>query len=271
MTNMRRVDLEPDKLWRVKLGDGPLVGLAVHAGHGVRAGLRPALAVVEETRLREEDPFTDRIAALCGTQVVTFRSRFEVDLNRPAAEAICVQPEDCWNLRVWKAEDGMTQTMYRRSLAEHAAFYEMLGPLLRRVERREGRLLVLDCHSYNHRRAGPDRPPADPERNPEINIGTGSMDREHWQPLVDRFISTLAGTDYLGRHLDVRENVNFRGRHLAHFVHSRFPRTGCCLAIEVKKTFMDEWTGELDGTPFEALLDAFRTTLEAVGHSKWTR
>ena len=254
----------PGELWKIETGSGPFVGRAVHAGHEMRCDRRSALAIDNQTRLREEDPYTENIAALCGTHILTFRSRFEVDLNRDANEAICVQPEDCWNLRVWKENDGLTQTMYRRSLVEHAAFYEMLDPLLREIEKREGRFLVLDCHSYNHRRAGPDQPPADPERNPEINVGTGSMDRAHWAPLVDRFIRNLQEADYLGRHLDVRENVNFRGRHLARFVHANFPRSGCCLAIEVKKIFMDEWTGALKVAAFEALLAAFRETLHRI-------
>jgi len=263
--------VHPGELWKIETGSGPFVGLAVHAGHEMRCDLRSALAIDDQTRLREEDPYTEKIAALCGTHILTFRSRFEVDLNRDANEAICVQPEDCWNLRVWKENDGLTQTMYRRSLVEHAAFYEMLGPLLREIEKQEGRFLVLDCHSYNHRRAGPDQPPADPERNPEVNVGTGSMDRAHWAPLVDRFMGSLQEADYLGRHLDVRENVNFRGRHLARFVHTHFPRSGCCLAIEIKKIFMDEWTGALNEAAFEALLAAFRATLNRIEAVPWTR
>ena len=261
----------PGELWKIETGSGPFVGLAVHAGHEMRCDLRSALAIDNQTRLREEDPYTENIAALCGTHILTFRSRFEVDLNRDANEAICVQPEDCWNLRVWKENDGLTQTMYRRSLVEHAAFYEMLDPLLREIEKREGRFLVLDCHSYNHRRAGPDQPPADPERNPEINVGTGSMERAHWAPLVDRFMGSLQEADYLGRHLDVRENVNFRGRYLARFVHTHFPRSGCCLAIEVKKIFMDEWTGTLNVAAFDALLRAFQGALDRIEEVPWTR
>ena len=249
--------------WRVDLGSGPFVGLALHSGHEIRPSLRAALAVDDETRLREEDPYTEGIAALCGTRVLTFRSRFEVDLNRPADEAVCVQPSDCWNLQVWQQPNGLTQTMYRRSLDEHARFYSMLGDLLEWIEKREQRFLVLDCHSYNHRRGGPNEPPANPELNPEINVGTGSMDRKYWAPVVDHFMSALSGADYRGRSLDVRENVRFRGRFLAQFVHDRFPRSGCCLAIEVKKFFMDEWTGEVDQNAYAPLLAAFRTALSA--------
>ena len=255
---------KPNDPWDVDVGPGPFVGLAVHAGHDIRTGLRAALAIDETTRLREEDPFTDGLAALCGTRILTSRSRFEVDLNRPSDESVCVQPDDCWNLRVWKQSDGLTQTMYRRSLEEHSRFYEMLGDRLKEIKRREGRFVVLDCHSYNHRRAGPEEPPADPQQNPEINVGTGSMDRAYWAPVVEAFLSSLAAADYQGRHLDVRENVKFRGRYLAEFVHTNFPRTGCCLAIEVKKFFMDEWTGQLDRDAFGALLGVFRKALGAV-------
>jgi hypothetical protein len=262
-----------DLPWHIELRSGPFVGLAVHAGHDIRPGLKDVLAIDEQTRLREEDPFTDRIAALCGSRVLTFRSRFEVDLNRPPEDAVCVQPEDCWNLQVWKPQAGLTQTMYRRSLAEHQAFYEMLERLLREIECREGRFVVLDCHSYNHCRAGPDSAAADPRHNPEINIGTGSMDRSYWEPVVERFVSELTGAYYLGRHLDVRENVKFRGRYLAQFIHTRFPRTGCCLAVEVKKFFMDEWTGVLDDAAFEGLLSVFRASLAGVGEvlRSWPR
>jgi hypothetical protein len=90
------------------------------------------------------------------------------------------------------------------------------------------------------------------------------MDRAYWAPVVEAFLSSLAAADYQGRHLDVRENVKFRGRYLSEFVHTNFPRTGCCLAIELKKFFMDEWTGELDRDAFGALLGAFRKALSAV-------
>jgi hypothetical protein len=45
----------------------------------------------------------------------------------------------------------------------------------------------------------------------------------------------------------VRENVRFRGGHLSRWVHTAFPGQACCLAVEVKKFFMDEHTGEIDG------------------------
>ena len=67
---------------------GPVVATSVHAGHDLRPEIAEAMVLDEATRLREEDPFTDRIAAGVRDRVVTTRSRFEADLNRPRREAV---------------------------------------------------------------------------------------------------------------------------------------------------------------------------------------
>jgi hypothetical protein len=255
-------DLAPKRLWHLHEGDGPTVGLAVHAGHEVRPDLLPLMKMDEDARLREEDPYTDHWTLACHNQLLTRRSRFEVDLNRKPSDAICVQPEDCWNLEVWTRP--VDETIVRESLAEHAAFYQTLHHLLSGLQQRHGRFVVFDFHSYNHRRDGPDAPFADARQNPDINIGTGTMDRAFWGPLVDRFMTDIGRFDFCGQQLDIRENVNFRGRYVAEYVHHYFPRTGCVLAIEVKKFFMDEWTGAVDTEQTNALLDLFRATMPGV-------
>jgi hypothetical protein len=118
----------------------------------------------------------------------------------------------------------------------------------------------LDVHSYNHQRAGPTGPAADPEGNPEVNIGTGSLDRQRWGLLVDRFIGDLRAYDYSGRHLDVRENVRFFGGHFPRWIHRTFPNSVCALAVEFKKFFMDEWTGEVDRTQLAGLASGLKST-----------
>lgn len=246
--------LEPRLLHQVCPGRGPTVGLAVHAGHEIRPDLLRFMEISEAERLREEDPFTDVLAFACDWQLLTRRSRFEVDLNRRREEALCVQPEDCWGLKVWDPE-AARQTR-PALLEEHDAFYARLERLLCKVERRHGRFVVFDLHSYNHRREGPDAAPAPAAENPEINLGTGSMDREFWAPVADRFIAAMRKSRVDSHALDVRENVRFRGREVARFVHQRFPRSGCALAIEVKKTFMDEWSGAVDEEHLAALRGA---------------
>ena len=96
------------------------------------------------------------------------------------------------------------------------------------------------------------------------SLGTGSLDRPLWDSVVDGFISAVHSFDFLGRHLDIRENVNFRGRYLAQFVHEHFPKSGCVLAIEVRKFFMDEWTGLVDSRQVAALREAFRLGAAAI-------
>jgi len=253
---------DPKRLWHLHKGDGPVLGLAVHAGHEIRPDLLPLMNIDEATRLREEDPYTDHWTLACHNQLLTRRSRFEVDLNRDPSAAICIQPEDCWNLDVWK--HPVDDTVIRQSLAEHAAFYRTLHSFLTKLQKRFGRFVVCDFHSYNHRRDGPDGAPADPERNPDINIGTGSMNRALWGTLIDRFMDDVRAFEFPGGKLDIRENVNFTGRYVAQYVHHYFPNTGCVLAIEVKKFFMNEWTGEIDATLTNALLDVFRTTIPGI-------
>lgn len=87
------------------------------------------------------------------------------------------------------------------------------------------------------------------------------MDRSLWGQLVERFIADLSGFDVLGRRLDVRENVKFVGRQFPGWIHRRFPKTGCALAIEFKKFFMDEWSGEVDWAQHEAIQKALAAAM----------
>ena len=73
-----------------------------------------------------------------------------------------------------------------------------------------------------------------------------------------------ASTTILGGGLDVRENVKFFGGQLARWIHENFPISVCALAIEVKKFFMNEWTGELDSQQHQAIGDALAHAAAAV-------
>lgn len=250
---------EPKILWHHHQGDGPVLGVAIHAGHEMRPELLPSLAIDEVSRVREEDPYTDYWTRACDSQITARRSRFEVDLNRSREMSICVHPEDCWNLEVWGP--SISPEAQRRSFAEHDAFYDMFTGVLRDLERKYGHFVVLDIHSYNHRRSGPFAPAENPNQNPEINIGTATIDLPRWSVVVERFKADLEAFDFLGRHLDVRENVKFKGGYLPQFVNSTFPESGCAIAIEVKKFFMDEWTGVGAPEEINALLGAFQWTI----------
>ena len=251
-----------DSIWRQETGEGPLVAVALHDGHEVRADLSEAMLVSPGGRRREEDPCTGEWAEVAPTRLIGTRSRFEVDLNRAREEAVYLTPEDAWGIQVWK--QPLREGQVKRSLDEYDLFYRELKTLLAGIERKHGAFFVFDLHNYNHRREGPDGPPADPEGNPEVNIGTGTLDRAFWAPVVERFIKDLRAFDFLGRQLDVRENVKFVGRGFPRFVHTHFPKTGCAIAIEFKKFFMDECTGAVDPLQHEAIKAALRSTVHGV-------
>jgi N-formylglutamate deformylase len=241
-------------IWQIQSGDHPMVAAAIHSGHAVRSELVDLLALGDAQRRYEEDPFTDTWTSIAPTRIVVYRSRFEMDLNRPGEQAVYLEPEDAWGLRVWKTKPPAG--VIERSLAQYQAFYRHVHFLLEGLVERFGQVVVFDLHTYNYRRSGADAPPADPQQNPDVNVGTGTMDRRRWAPLVDRFIAELADFDFFGRRLDVRENVRFQGGHFSRWIHQTFPHAVCSLAVEVKKFFMDEWTGDADPQQCDAAREA---------------
>ena len=231
--------------WTLQRGDGPVAAAAIHDGHGLRAEVAALIALSDADRLREEDPFTGQAIVDVPTHIVAHRSRFEADLNRDAQTAVYRTPEQCWGLNLWRTPPG--EDLVERSLEYHRRFYAAIGAVLDEIAADYPRFVLLDIHSYNHRRDGPEASPASAEGAPEINIGTFSMPRNDWAWLLDPLIQVMRAYDFGGRNLDVRENVAFQGRgELTRFVHERYPGVGCAIAVEFKKFYMDEWSGKPD-------------------------
>ena len=237
---------------------GQLVATAIHHGHDLRPEVAEAMVLDEATRLREEDPHTAAIGRLMPARVVVNRSRFEVDLNRPLEDAVYRTPEDCWGLEVWR-ENPLAEDVVERSRAVYQDVYAQLATHLDGVARR-GPFVVYDVHSYNHRRGGADAEPEPVDDNPEVNLGTGTGDRTIFQGVVDAFTGAMQAQRTDGGPIDVRENVKFEGRALAWWIHERYAGRGVCLALEFKKTFMNEWTGEVDDTRLGRLQEALAAT-----------
>jgi len=259
---MSKIDNTRHPLWDEHTGSDPIVVTAVHCGHALRDELREIVALDEKSRLHEEDPFTDAWVSITDNYILPERSRFEVDLNRARDEAVYLKPEDAWGLRLWKTTPS--HEMIIRSLEEYDAFYTELRRLFDDMKARHGHFVVFDLHAYNFRRAGPDAAAEDPIYNPEINVGTGTMDRQYWAPLVDRFMEDLRVFDFLGRLLDVRENVKFVGRQFPEWVHTHYPHIACVLAVEFKKFYMDEWSGMGDPVQIQAIRQALASTLPGI-------
>jgi predicted N-formylglutamate amidohydrolase len=246
--------------WTIKLGDGPVVGTAIHSGTDVGSACRGLMCLSDPDRLREEDPFTERFIADFPTRIIVHRSRFQVDLNRARDAAVYLSPDQSWGLKVWR--ELPAEAIVEESLSFHDAFYSELKRVLADIEKRYGRFVLVDVHSYNHRRDGPHSVPTSRDLAPDINIGTSSMDRERWAPVVDAFIETLRGHQLNGEPIDVRENVSFQGKgEQTRFVHTNFPQTGCAIAVEFKKIFMDEWSGEPDWAAIDQLRAILASTV----------
>ncbi len=264
--------------WRVCRGEGALVAAAIHEGTAVREELASLLAVDPRTRRREEDPFTGAWTTIAPTRIVGCRSRFEVDLNRPPQKAVYLAPEDAWGLTVWR--EAPSEALIEGSRALHRDFFAAAGELLSEQARNHGRVVVFDLHSYNHRRGGPGAPFDPPEANPEINVGTRGLDERRWGRVVAAFMEAVEDFDFeaavkaaerrveedlsfsvgqwrgaRGR-LDIRRDKRFRGGYFPAWINETFGASACALAIEVKKIFMDEWTGRLDEALHQAIGEA---------------
>jgi hypothetical protein len=82
--------------------------------------------------------------------------------------------------------------------------------------------------------------------------------------VADAFCEALAAQHIGGESIDARQNVKFRGRQLAAWVNERYGEHGCPQAIELKKVWMDEWSGEVDETMQRQLRDGLLATVEPV-------
>jgi hypothetical protein len=263
----RRPDARPDAAvsvgpaWSFEVGDGPVIATAIHSGHEVRPNVAEWLEISDEDRLREEDPLTGFWTGIGDSAIQVYRSRFEMDLNRSREKAIAMTPDDSWGQRVWR--EPPPRRIVEESLAQYDRFYREVAGLLDDHIGRWHSILVLDLHSYNYRRSGPGSPGGSVAGNPEINVGTGTMDRDRWSTLVERFVAVLRRQEFRKRPLDVRENVKFRGGHFPEWLHTRYPDRVCVLSLEFKKFFMDEWSATANIPALEELRIALRNATNA--------
>lgn len=232
----------------------PLLALAIHAGHQICPELIEHTGISEEDRLREEDPFTDQIAAMYPNAITLNSSRFTIDLNRPREKALYLKPKDCWGLPIKRKKlpaDTIKQ-LYR----DYDQWYAHLDYCVNRLLQHSPFLIVLDLHSYNYRRFGPLALPEPQIQNPDIILGRNILPQNLY-PKVETLRQLLDGQDLMGYKIDCRCDVKFPGGHLSRYLNHNYQGKILCLAIEFKKIFMDEWSGKLNQPVFEALKRMF--------------
>lgn len=242
-----------------QIGDGPIIAAAIHNGHELRSDIADLIQLSEQEREWEEDPHTSGWTVIGDTRIIVNRSRFEVDVNRSRDRAVYIKPQDAWGLQLYN--NKLPPALVSESLAEYDRFYIEVGKILSNIKESYSHFVLLDIHSYNHRRDGIDASPADPESHPEVNIGTGTIRSLIWRPLIERFISDLRVFDFLGRNLDVRENIIFKGGYFPRWINRKYSQTGCAIAIEFKKFWMDEWTGEVFPEEYNAILECLKSAI----------
>lgn len=249
--------------WDISVADGPVVATAIHDGHAIRPSLEPLLALPREERLREEDPLTGLLTTVGDVRIRVPVSRFEVDLNRPRDLAVYARPEHCWGLQVWK--EPLPEAEIALSLQRWDRFYAMFAELVERMLERWDALLLIDLHSYNHRRDGADAACAPQSGNPDIELGLTTADPGRWGAVVERFGQALRSVPVAGRTPDVRANVRFpTGGHFPEWVYARWGSRVCTISPEYKKIFMDEWTGQADIVQLQAIGRGLQAAVDAV-------
>lgn len=257
------VPAQPCEEWDLIIGRGPVLATAIHDGHAVRDSLRPHLALDPDGRRREEDPMTGLLTTVGDARLRVRTSRFEVDLNRPRDKALSDDPADTWGLQVWKG--ALPAVEIARSLSIYDDFYAMIRALLDEMISQWGCVLLLDIHSYNHRRDGADAPPASQADNPDIELGVTTLDHARWGPALKRFTQALCARPVAGRTPDVRNNIRYpTGGYFPEWVYANYGSKVCTISPEFKKIYMDEWSGQLDIDALEQFREGLRDAVGAV-------
>ena len=246
--------------WDLLIGEGPVLVTAIHAGHTIRPSLQPWSMIEETERLREEDPLTDNFLPAGDTVLRANRSRFECDLNRPIERCITTDPAETWGLRVW--DEKLPKAEIEASHALHRHFYDLIAERIEAMIATHGEVLVLDLHSYNHRRGSPNARPAPPQGNPDIDLGATTLDHETHGGLLSAFAEGLASRPLRGAMPDVRVNVRWKdGGNFPEWLHAKYGAKACVITLEYKKVFMDEWTGKADILALQDLREGFHAGL----------
>ena len=235
-----------------------MLGVALHSGSTVRPEMQQIMGVTRQQRFLEEDPYTDRFVKDFPMHLVALDSRFEYDLNRELEGAIYPYGEKKWGLQVWKRP--LTGEEREKTYLKHKEFHEFLEVIIEHILEYHRIAVVFDIHSFCYQRER--RLEWWKDEHPEINLGTSSIDRTHFAPLIDRFLERISRTTINGHRIRVAENEIFPGGFLTRKFAKSHPKTVLVLAIEYKKIFMDEHTGRLDEKTLEKLVGELMLTKE---------
>lgn len=213
----------------LKISDyAPYVCAAVHNGHQFRRSLWDNCLHTEYERWYEEDPCTSAMVASHPIVLTGCDSRFEYDLNRPPDGAIY---SDAWGKPLWKTP--LSAAEYDHSMRKHASFYSVVHALIEKIEKKYGKAIVFDMHSYNWKRW--DR------EVPTWNLGTSNIDNSRYGGIVKDWQKKME-TIKLPNNIksDCKINDTFQGNgFFLKYITTTFGNT-LVLATEIAKIYCDE-------------------------------
>ena len=231
-------------------------GVALHAGHDVRPDVAKNMKISPAERRYEEDPHTEAFLQSFPIQIVARYSRFEYDLNRPLKLAVYTTPDTCWGLDVWHRPQSHAEKT--ESFAKHQELHGLMDIVADYLLQNSRYGILYDLHSYNYQREGPVDWHIDPK--PVINLGTGPVNHKIFGDCIQNFIALLENFNIDGRKIYVAENEIFKGGHLARRLSRNHNDRLLVLAIEFKKVFMNELSGELYPEVLEQLVVQFEAS-----------
>ena len=240
------------KFFDITDGSGPVITTAIHNGHLIREEVAKFLALDEQSRIYEEDPYTEYLALISANRVIANYSRFELDLNREKGHAIYMNPEDAWGLKVWKKP--LKEKHIQKSMFLYDQFYLTVKNYIQYKIDKYGYAIILDFHTYNYKRDNQEAPESE---NPDINIGTRGLNPV-WHPLISTFMEYIGNESYPFKDISVEKNLKFKGGHFISWINKTFQDKACAIAIEIKKIFMDEKSGLVNIEALNAIKKIFR-------------
>jgi N-formylglutamate amidohydrolase len=229
-------------------------GVVLHAGSRIRHEIMDAMAVPRSDRFREEDPFMDAFVRELPIQLIARDSRFEYDLNREPDRAFYPFDSLKWGMRIWCRE--LSSEKMEPSLAKHREFHDLLDLVTGHMLRQNRFAVIFDMHSYCYQREK--KRPWYEDPRPEINLGTKAVNRELFRDAIESFLEYLSGTMIGGHPVRAAENEIFKGGYLSRRISSQWHERVLVLALEYKKIFMDEWSGEVYKDILSELVKDFR-------------
>jgi len=228
-------------------------GVVMHTGSRIRPELMDAMLVKRENRFREEDPYADVFIREMPIRIIARDSRFEYDLNRENETCIYPYGDLKYGMDIWKRP--LTADEKGPAILKHQEFHDLIDLLIHMLMKKNRHALIFDMHTYCYQRDGKRIWHEDP--NPEINIGSKAVNREIFGKAINTFMESLSGQTIDGHPVRIVENEVFMGGYLSRKLSKTWFKNVLVLAVEYKKIFMNEWTGEVFPEILKELLNNF--------------